>query len=330
MFWIFHSSENENTVKNIIFKAIECKDSNIKISNNNTIVKKIPIEKQIMNLKDNYQYCDNKGLIDDIIEDLSKDKNIINNYNENKKENNIKENIKNYIKKGLENDFKGFIDESSEDVNKKITSLVVKKRGLSFLINGGSLEVSKKNKTSGNSNNKKTTPKDKPEPYDPKDYQKFKVENLLIKIKSKNSKDFLKYAYSSQRGNQLLVITFIAKNKMDNKEFIKELKDNYGIYLNVNSFIVEMKNKLKEINSYTDLYRFIGCNLLDDLSEMEYIIQSYKKAKDKKYIRPYINNNSNSENLRNTSSFFTRGRGRGGGRGIGGGRVYCSICGEYH
>ena len=330
MFWIFHSSENENTVKNIIFKAIECKDSNIKISNNNTIVKKIPIEKQIMNLKDNYQYCDNKGLIDDIIEDLSKDKNIINNYNENKKENNIKENIKNYIKKGLENDFKGFIDESSEDVNKKITSLVVKKRGLSFLINGGSLEASKKNKTSGNSNNKKTTPKDKPEPYDPKDYQKFKVENLLIKIKSKNSKDFLKYAYSSQRGNQLLVITFIAKNKMDNKEFIKELKDNYGIYLNVNSFIVEMKNKLKEINSYTDLYRFIGCNLLDDLSEMEYIIQSYKKAKDKKYIRPYINNNSNSENLRNTSSFFTRGRGRGGGRGIGGGRVYCSICGEYH
>ena len=106
---------------------------------------------------------------------------------------------------------------------------------------------------------KNVEPKDKPEPYD-RDYQKFKVENLLSKIKSKSSKNFLKYAYSSQRGNQLLVITFIAKNKMDNKEFIKELKDNYGIYLNVNSFIVEMKNKLKEINSYTDLYRFIGCN----------------------------------------------------------------------
>ena len=30
---------------------------------------------------------------------------------------------------------------------------------------------------------------------------------------------------------------------MDNKEFISELIDNYGIYLNVNSFIVEMKNK---------------------------------------------------------------------------------------
>ena len=56
---------------------------------------------------------------------------------------------------------------------------------------------------------------------------------------------------------------------------------------------------------------------------MEYIIQNYKKDKDKKYIITYINNNSNSENLRNTSSFFTRGRGRGG-------RVYCSICGEYH
>ena len=80
------------------------------------------------------------------------------------------------------------------------------------------------------------------------------------KLNQNLQKIFLKYVYTSQRGNQLLVITFIAKNKMDNKEFIKELKDNYGIYLNVNSFIVEMKNKLKEINSYTDLYRFIGCN----------------------------------------------------------------------
>ena len=57
---------------------------------------------------------------------------------------------------------------------------------------------------------------------------------------------------------------------------------------------------------------------------MEYIIQNYKKDKDKKYIITYINN-SNSENLRSSNSFFTRGRD--GNRGRGG---YCSICGEYH
>ncbi len=58
---------------------------------------------------------------------------------------------------------------------------------------------------------------------------------------------------------------------------------------------------------------------------MEYIIQNYKKDKDKKYIKTYINSNSNSEKLRSSNSFFTRGRD--GNRGRGG---YCSICGEYH
>ena len=52
---------------------------------------------------------------------------------------------------------------------------------------------------------------------------------------------------------------------------------------------------------------------------MEYIIENYKKDKDKKYIITYINSNSNSEKLRSSNSFFTRGRGG-----------YCSICGEYH
>ena len=44
-----------------------------------------------------------------------------------KKENNIKENIKNFIKNGLENDFKDFINKSSEEINKKLRVQLLKK-----------------------------------------------------------------------------------------------------------------------------------------------------------------------------------------------------------
>ena len=60
---------------------------------------------------------------------------------------------------------------------------------------------------------------------------------------------------------------------MEDKNFISDLKKNYGVYLNVKSFIEEMKTKLKEINTYSSLYKFIGCDLLDNCSEMEYLIQ---------------------------------------------------------
>ena len=98
---------------------------------------------------------------------------------------------------------------------------------------------------------------------------------------------------------------------MEEKNFISELKKNYGIYINVNSFIEEMKQKLKEINSYSALYKFIGCDLLDNLTEKEYLIQSYVKAKNKQYIKKYQNNNY-------SNNFFSRRRN------------VCPVCGMVH
>jgi hypothetical protein len=263
-----------------------------------------------MNSKDNFKYCDNKGILDDIINDLSKDENIIKFYKENK----IQENIKIFIKNELEKNFKNFIDKSTENLNKKITDLIVSKRGLSFILGDS--------KSKKNIKKNKKVVNEKPENYDPKDYEKFKVENLLKKIHSKYSKQLLKYAYSSQRGNHLLLITFIAKKKMEDKNFISDLKKNYGVYLDVNSFIIEMKSKLKEINTYSSLYKFIGCDLLDNCSEMEYLIQSYEKAKQKQYIKINQNNNfnySNSQYLRSTNNLFSRRL-----------RNLCPVCGVVH
>ena len=320
MFWMFHSSEYQATMKNIVFDAIECNSdvqnnknnkNNKNDSNKNKItIENDSIENKIMNSNDNFEYCDNKGILDDIINDLSKDENIIKFYKENK----IQENIKILIKNELEKNFKNFIDKSTENLNKKITDLIVSKRGLSFIL--GDSNRKKNIKT-----NKKVA-NEKPENYDPKDYDKFKVENLLKKIHSKYSKKLLKYAYSSQRGNHLLLITFIAKKKMEDKNFISDLKKNYGVYLNVKSFIEEMKTKLKEINTYSSLYKFIGCDLLDNCSEMEYLIQSYEKAKQKQYIKINQNNNfnySNSQYLRSTNNLFSRRL-----------RNLCPVCGVVH
>ena len=109
---------------------------------------------------------------------------------------------------------------------------------------------------------------------------------------------------------------------MEDKNFISDLKKNYGVYLDVNSFIKEMKSKLKEINTYSGLYKFIGCDLLDNCSEMEYLIQSYEKAKQKQYIKIYQNNNNNysdSKYLRSTNNLFSRRL-----------RNLCPVCGVVH
>ena len=49
---------------------------------------------------------------------------------------------------------------------------------------------------------------------------------------SKN--DFLNYAFDSQIDNKLLLITFIAKKTIEEKE---QLENNYGVYLDVDNFI---------------------------------------------------------------------------------------------
>ena len=291
MFWMFHSSENESTMKKIVFDEFDNFDNeNINKENINNLFEN-SIENKIMNSKDNFEYCENKDILNDIINDLSNDENIIKFYNENQKNN-----IKIFIKHELKINFKNFIEKSSENLNKKITNLIVKKRGLEFILN--SKTKIKKNKKNFN--------------FNPNDYENYKVENLL---KNMNTKKLLKYAYSSQRGNHLLLITFIAKKKMEEKNFISELKKNYGVYLKVNSFIKEMKQKLKEINSYSALYKFIGCDLLDNLYEKEYLIQSYVKAKNKQYIKK--NNNYSNNFYRRTNNFFSR-------------RNFCPICGMEH
>ena len=129
--------------------------------------------------------------------------------------------------------------------------------------------------------------------------------NEILKVNDKDSqemKEVLKYAYESQKGNQLLLITFLVLNKLGETGFMEQLEKNYGIYLEVDAFFLDMKQKLKEIKSYKELYEFIKVDLGKDKTELELIVDAYEKAKQKRYIRdPNDNNQVNYNNFNNGS-----------------------------
>ena len=152
----------------------------------------------------------------------------------------------------------------------------------------------------------------------------------------------IKYAYESQRGNQLLLITFFAQKKIEEKGFLEELEKNYGVYLDVDNFIQEMNKKLDEIKSIKKLFEFIGCDFGKDKTEIELMTEAYDKAKEKGYLQAIdnprernsrdninINRSSSSYNYRRESrggshrggGYFRGPRGRGRGRDRGRGRI---------
>jgi hypothetical protein len=97
--------------------------------------------------------------------------------------------------------------------------------------------------------------------------------------------DILKYAYESQKGNPLLLITFSVLKKLNEEGFMKALEDDYGIFVKVDSFVDEIKKSLNEVKNYKELYECIGSGLGNGKTELDLIIESYDIAKQKKYIR---------------------------------------------
>ena len=107
-----------------------------------------------------------------------------------------------------------------------------------------------------------------------------------------NDKEFLKYVYGSQRGNNLLLITFFAQKKIVEKGFLNELENNYGIYMDVENFIKEMRQKLDEVKTYGQLFEYIGSDFGKNKTDEELIKGAFEKAKLKGYIRDNNLNNS--------------------------------------
>ena len=116
-------------------------------------------------------------------------------------------------------------------------------------------------------------------------FENNQIDKLMRKIDKKHHLEIIKELYGISRGN-LLLITTLAQKKLNEHGFIKELENNFGIFFQVEDFIKEINNKIKEIQSYKDLFNFMKADILDeDEDEYEKIIKCYEKAKEKKYIK---------------------------------------------
>ena len=121
----------------------------------------------------------------------------------------------------------------------------------------------------------------------PKKERILKIKKLLYnsdKINDEIKNEFLKYAFDSQIGNKLLLITFIAKKTIDENEFMEQLEKNYGVYLDVDNFIKKMKTKLNEIKTYKQLFEYLESDFGKNKTNLEIIKDAYEKAKFKGYI----------------------------------------------
>jgi hypothetical protein len=117
-------------------------------------------------------------------------------------------------------------------------------------------------------------------------YDSFWVSEVLTgNEQSFSINDILKYAYDSLKGNQLLLITFAVLKKLNEEGFMKSLEDNYGIYVEVDAFVDDIKKSLNNVKSYKELYQCIGSDLGNNKTELELIIDAYEMAKQKRYIR---------------------------------------------
>ena len=155
-------------------------------------------------------------------------------------------------------------------------------------------------------------------------YEGYQVNEILKGgNESTDSSDILRYAYESQKGNQLLLITFSVLKKLEEKGFMEELAKNYGIYLGVDAFLEEIKQKLKEVKSFKSLYEFIGTELGQEKTEMDLIVESYEKAKKRRYIRdPNETQRMNNQYQANQSTSYRGSRYRGQKNGYGYGNQY--------
>ena len=118
------------------------------------------------------------------------------------------------------------------------------------------------------------------------EYERGFVDKILKDIKDEDTrKKLLVQFYSNQKGNKLTLISFLARKKIKTPGFMEELEKNYGVLLNCSDFMKEIKTTIDTINSYTELYKFIECDIIGEQSEYDYIIKKYQIARLKRYIR---------------------------------------------
>ena len=275
MYWIFHGPDNEQNIKNYLFECIIPSDINIYID------KIIKEERKIENLEPFLNLCNIYKIEDELINIFKNDKKIISLITD---KNNIfslfedKNNIK--ISNNFRTKFNEYLKKCTNDSRDEISTILKEKftyYDLIKILPEQTLDFINFNKF---------------------DYEKKNVDKILKLVDIKYQNDLLNKFFDCQKGNKLLIISYLARKKIKTKGFLEELERNYGVLLNVSDFIKEIQINLKEIKSYKKLFEFVNCDLIKKLSEFDFIIKTYDLAKKKGYIKTFFESNK-SKFIRN-------------------------------
>ena len=305
MYWMFHGEENVEQVKKIIDKASFSFYSRIyKISKEkkNDIVKGTKKgELKINNTNLFKNYLTQGNIYNDILSLILNDKNIFKLPEFKKPEETPKETQNPFAKFSCE-----AIKSTNEEIldknfNEKINDILkeLKEETLHEIFDLFLDKLSFYNLS-------KLYPEEKMKEIEKSEYDKGFADKILKDINNDDiKKELLKQFYNNQKGNKLLLISYLARQKIKSKGFMEELERNYGVLLNCSEFMKEIKNTIESVNSYTDLYKFINCDLIGDTDEYDYIIKKYEIAKKKRYIKViYDENNPRPERKK----YFNKGK----------------------
>ena len=250
-------------------------------------------------LKGLFHECMEKGIFDKIINIISKEmikkpKNLKDLFNKEKKYK-IDENTRNKVRERIIDEFPSiYKNECSPNAQKKIDKLLISNINL-YKYCRHELKENYLNKNN----------------Y----FLLNKVDELMKKIDKKFHSEIVNKLYDVAKDN-LLLITTLAQKKMNEKGFLTELEKNYGLYMNIEEFMKEINQKIKEIKCYKDLFDFMQADVIFKVEdEYETIIKSYQKAKEKRYIKTiYTNDNSDSKyELRTANDFKSNNKNKSGG-----------------
>ena len=292
MYWLFHGEECKCKIKKLILK--NKKSSTKDLDNSCFRYFETNPDFKMKYLKNFNDDCKREKIMKTIINIISNDKTFL---NINNPDNGPEYYAESDVTERMNKSFKRLFNECSPQARNKLKEIISKKLNFSkYFVLGEDFET-----------------------IDDL-YDNYKVNILLSDKDIKNMDEILEYAFKSQKGNSLLIITFYALKKMEERGFMEELEKNYGIYLDVDNFIKGMNEKLKEIKKFKGMFQYIGSEFGSDKNDLELILEGYERAKKKRYIRESFNktNLGNSQNFRGGFNNRGSGRGRGFGRGRGG------------
>ena len=257
MFWMFHSDETKNDMKKLVLYN----------KTNEYYLENFEKDKNFFmnNLAKFNEDIHAKNIYKEIIDTISTDKGYIDHIFIGK------EKAREQVEKRIKQSFKRLFLECSQEGRNKLKDIIL--NNLDFKNYFPNLKINQKEEDL---------------------YENFQVHKILKNLKGKKViKEFLEFAFDSQRGNQLLIITFFAQKKVEENNFLDELEKNYGVYLDVDNFINGMNDKLDEIETYKQLFEYVGADFIKEKQGTEYkyktdldlIIKAYEKALEKNYIR---------------------------------------------